>query len=119
MKRVFLIVLALFPMLFSYGQQVDLMRIETTKDLIIYYPQYSDIDLVCGQMPKKTDNNVLFCCEAAFTGELLKVFKHSNIAGHHVSGGVFHKGYRCRPNTGCFVYYQGNGNFYCIITSMS
>lgn len=110
-KRLFFIVFALFFMLISCGQQVELMHIESIEDLIIYYPNYSTIDLVCGQMPKKTDNNVLFCCEAAFTGELLKVFKHSNIAGHHVSGGVFHKGYRCRPNTGCFVYYQGQWKF--------
>lgn len=109
--RLFCIVFALLSMLSSYGQHGNLMRIETTKDLIIYYPQYSDIDLVCEEMPKKTDNNVLFCCEAAFTGELLKEFKHSNIAGHHVSGGIFYRGYRCRPNTGCFVYYQGQWKF--------
>ena len=102
---------ALFPILFSYGQQANLRCIETTKDLIIYYPQYSDIDLVCEKMPEKTDNNLLFCCEAAFTGELLKEFKHSNIAGHHVSGGIFYKGYRCKPNTGCFVFYQGQWKF--------
>ena len=111
MKRLFLIVLALFSILHSFGQQINLMRIETTKDLIIYYPQYSDIDLVCERMPEKTDNNVLFCCEAAFTGELLKEFKHSNIAGHHVSGGKFYRGYRCKPNTGCFVFYQNQWKF--------
>ena len=110
-KRLFFIVFALFSILFSYGQQANLMLIETTKDLIIYYPQYSDIDLVCERMPEKTDNNLLFCCEAAFTGEFLKEFKHSNIAGHHVSGGKFYRGYKCKPNTGCFVYYQGQWKF--------
>ena len=110
-KKLFFIVLAWFFMMNSYGQQADLMHIETTNDLIIYYPQYSDIDLACGQMPEKTDTNVIFCCEAAFTGELLKVFKHSNIAGHHVSGGKFYRGYSCKPNTGCFVFYQNKWKF--------
>ena len=87
------------------------MRIETTDDLTIYYPQYSNIDLACGQMPEKTDTSVIFCCEAAFTGELLKEFKHSNITGHHVSGGKFYRGYKCRPNTGCFVFYQNKWKF--------
>ena len=29
------------------------------------------IDLVYGQMPKAAQKDVEFCCEAAFTGELL------------------------------------------------
>ena len=65
------------------------MCIEITKNLIIYYPQYSNVDLACGQMPQKTDYDVLFCCKAEFTGDLLEEFKHSNIAGHHVSDGKF------------------------------
>lgn len=92
MKRLFLIIIGLLLIHSAYSQQenhAQLMRIETTSDLIIYYPQYSNIDLVCGQMPQKSESDVLFCCEAAFTGELLKEFKHSNIAGHHVSGGTF------------------------------
>lgn len=111
LKKIFFIVLAWFFIMNSYGQQADVMRIETTNDLTIYYPQYSDIDLACGKMPEKTDTNVLFCCEAAFTGELLKEFKHSNIAGHHVSGGKFYRGYKCKPNTGCFVFYQNQWKF--------
>ena len=111
LNKIYIVVLCLLFVESSYGQVNKLMHIETTNDLTIYYPQYSDIDLACGKMPEKTDTNVLFCCEAAFTGELLKVFKHSNIAGHHVSGGKFYKGYSCRPNTGCFVFYQGQWKF--------
>lgn len=111
MKVMFMVIIGLLFTGNSFSQQVDLMRIETTNDLIIYYPQYSNIDLACGKMPEKTDADVLFCCEAAFTGELLKVFKHSNIAGHHVSGGIFYRGYSCKPNTGCFVFYQNKWKF--------
>ena len=111
LNRIYIVVLCLLFVESSYGQLNKLMRIETTNDLIIYYPQYSDIDLACGQMPEKTDTNVVFCCEAAFTGQLLKEFKHSNIAGHHVSGGKFYRGYKCKPNTGCFVFYQNQWKF--------
>lgn len=114
MKRLFLIIIGLLLIRSAYSQQenhAQLMRIETTTDLIIYYPQYSNIDLACGQMPQKKDNDVLFCCEAAFTGELLKEFKHSNIAGHHVSGGMFYRGYKCKPNTGGFVFYNNQWKF--------
>ena len=54
--------------------------IETTANLNVYYPEYTKIDLVCGQMPKTTQKDVEFCCEAAFTGKLLNEFKHTNIA---------------------------------------
>lgn len=79
--------------------------------LVVYSPKYSRIDLVCGEMPSINDTSVLFCAEAAYTGELLNKFKHSNIAGDHVSGGVRYKGYPCRRNTGAFVFYNGNFKF--------
>lgn len=111
LNRIYIVVLCLLFIESSYGQINKLMYIETTNDLIIYYPQYSDIDLACGQMPEKKDTNVIFCCEAAFTGQLLTVFQHSNIAGHHVSGGKFYRGYSCKPNTGCFVFYKNQWKF--------
>lgn len=77
----------------------------------IYYPDFSRIDLVCGQMPKATDKTVEYCCEAAFTGELLNEFKHSNIADNHISGGKMLKGYSCRANTGAFVWGKGKWRF--------
>ena len=47
------------------------VSVETTTNLNVYYPEYAKIDLVCGQMPKAAQKDVEFCCEAAFTGELL------------------------------------------------
>ncbi|MBS5527375.1 MAG: hypothetical protein KHX42_04370 [Prevotella sp.] len=87
------------------------IEITESNELKIYYPQYGKIDLVCETMPSPNDNSVLMCCEAAFTGELLDDFKHSNIAGNHVSNGVFHKGYKCKANTGCFAYYADSGKW--------
>lgn len=80
-------------------------------NLIIYTPDYSKVDLVCGTMPSMSDGNVILCAEAAFTGELLKEFKHSNILGDHVCGGVRYKGTGCKRNTGAFIYYDGKWKF--------
>ena len=44
----------------------------TTTNPNVYYPEYTRIDLVCGQMPKAAQKDVESCCEAAFTGELLE-----------------------------------------------
>jgi hypothetical protein len=87
------------------------VTVETTTNLNVYYPEYTKIDLVCGQMPKAAQKDVEFCCEAAFTGELLNEFKHSNIADNHICDGVMKKGYRCRANTGGFVWGNGKWKF--------
>ena len=47
------------------------VTVEETANLNVYYPEYTRIDLVCGQIPKASQKDVEFCCEAAFTGELL------------------------------------------------
>ena len=71
------------------------VKVETTDNLVVFYLEFSKIDLVCGQMPKTTEKNVEFCCEAAFTGELLIDFKHLNIADNHICNGEMKRGYKC------------------------
>ena len=62
MKKVILII-ALLILAFK-GHAVI---VEKTANLNVYYPEYTRIDLVCGQMPKAAQKDVEFCCEAAFT----------------------------------------------------
>ncbi len=64
------------------------VTVEAMANLNIYYPEYSRIDMVCGQMPKAADKSVEFCCEAAFTGELLDVFKPCYIGDNQICNGV-------------------------------
>lgn len=93
------------------SNEINLVERRDTLGLIVLYPKYSTVDLVCGTMPSKTDESVILVAEAAFTGELLKEFKHINVAGDHVSAGERHKGFRCKRNTGSFVYYNGTWKF--------
>ena len=87
--------------------------VENHDSLTIYTPIYKRIDLVTETMPGKEEKYVILCFEAAFTGEKLDEFKHTNIAGHHVSGGVFYKGYKCGPNNGVFTWDAKTGwHFY-------
>lgn len=87
--------------------KVDTIEVDSTISLVAYYPQFSRIDLAVGEMPAKEDSAVVFCAAAAFTGTYLDEFKHTNIAGDHVSVGVRHEGYKCEVNTGTFAYYGG------------
>ena len=91
-------------------KKVLVERIDTLS-MIILYPSFDSIDLVCKDMPSQQDENVLLCAEGAYTGEFLETFRHENIAGDHVSVGVRYKGYPCEANTGAFVFYNGQWKF--------
>ena len=106
MKKLYSIMVLMFLQIKCFS-----VTIETTANLNVYYPEYTRIGLVCGQMPKAADKSVEFCCEAAFTGELLNEFKHFNIADNHICNGVMKKGYRCKANTGGFVWGKGKWKF--------
>lgn len=94
----------------SSQRQYDVKRIDTL-GLVVLYPHFNSIDLVCGLEPSKSDTSVILFAEAAYTGQCMQEFDHFNIAGDHVSSGIRYKGYPCQRNTGAFVYYNGNWQF--------
>ena len=117
MRNLFPILTSLFlSLVISSGKangQNSLVRIENHDSLTVYYPQFSRIDFVTEKMPAKSETDVIFVCAASFTGELLDEFKHSNIAGHHVSSGEFYQGYKCGPYNGVFTWSEKSGwHFY-------
>ena len=106
MRRLFVIVVLLAVWFEGYA-----VKVESTTNLKVYYPEYTRIDLVCEEMPKAAQKDVEFCCEAAFTGELLSEFKHMNIADNHICNGEMKRGYRCKANSGGFVWGKGKWKF--------
>lgn len=83
-----------------------------TNGLIILFPSYSNIDLRCGNIPQIHEKNIILFAEAAYTGAPLeKEFKHSKIAGDHVSHGTRYRGYKCKRNSGAFIFYSGKWKF--------
>lgn len=81
-------------------------KIDSTEHLYFYKPDSCNFDLVTGVRPDTLDENILFCAEAAFTGVIADTFYHGNIAGNHVSEGLFYKGYVCKANKGGFIFYK-------------
>ena len=69
------------------------MHVDSTELLTQYDITDCSLDLACGQMPDTTEENVLLCAAAAFTGKCLDYFEHTNILGPHVSGGKSYEGY--------------------------
>lgn len=97
--------IALLYLMMTFSVDMSATEVVRTEHLTFYYPQFKSIDLSLEQMPQAGCSKVDFCCEAAFTGQKLKTFSHTNVADNHVSGGKWHKGYSCRANTGAFVWY--------------
>lgn len=96
----------------SQGKKtMNTVKIESTSEVIAYYPGFSRIDLVCGTMPQQSQQEVVLCAEAAFTSRLLDEFSHTNIDGDHVSAGVRHEGAVCKDNSGAFTWANGKWNF--------
>ena len=85
-------------------------RIDTLGTIVLY-PKFSRVDLACGVMPSKQDSSVILMVAGSYTGKTKKVFEHSNIAGNHVSGGVWYKGYHCHRYTGSFFFYNNTWKF--------
>ncbi|MBR5198891.1 MAG: hypothetical protein IKW20_03580 [Bacteroidales bacterium] len=89
-----------------------LIKIDNSHEgLTVYYPKFKSIDLVCGTKSPMDDRKAILSCAAAFTGSRISEFRHSNIAGNHVSGGEYENGYKCDDNTGAFVWYGGKWQF--------
>lgn len=69
------------------------MIVDTTDQLIAYDITDCPLDLACGQMPDTTQEDVILCVAAAFTGKCLDAFEHTNILGPHISNGERYLGY--------------------------
>ena len=98
----------------SVHRESELVPVEVmdTCMLRIYYPNYSRIDLVCGEMPKKSEDSVILVCAAAYTVKCLDHFEHSNIIGNHVSGGKLYNGAPMKLEKGAKACYRGAFSFY-------
>lgn len=81
----------------------------STIGLNIYYPNFSHIDLICGEMPSQSNDSIIFMASAAYTREKLPTFSHSNIVGPHVSDGVFY--IPVEKPKGAFSYYDNSPHF--------
>lgn len=71
-------------------------------------PSTTLITMADSVIPEINDSAIALCVEAAFTGELLPEFKSTNVAGDYVIDGIFHKGYKCKANTGFLCTVNGH-----------
>lgn len=68
-----------------------------TDQLSVYDITDRPMQLACGTMPDAANQQIKLCVAAAFTGQCLDTFAHSNILGTHVVEGVPYEGYQETP----------------------
>lgn len=86
-------------------------QIDSTDNFYLYKPDTCIIDVVHQYRPDTLDNSIIFCAEAAFTGQIVDTFFYENIAGDWVSHGEYYHGYACEANCGGFILCK-NGNWH-------
>lgn len=69
------------------------MLVDTTQHLMVYDITHCRLDLACAQMPDTTNENIILCTAAAFTGQCVDYFEHTNILGSHISNASLYDGY--------------------------
>lgn len=67
------------------------MDIDTTFNLYVFKPHFSQVELEVGSMPSTDDESVIFCAAAAFTAALKDSFAHNNIVGAYVTHGQHYR----------------------------
>ena len=93
---------------YLYGENMD---IDTTEALFVFYPHYNAVRFVCSDRPDTDDENILFCCTAAFSRDYSIKIRNEKICGAHVVDGKFHEGYHSRLINGGFIYDSGKYRF--------
>lgn len=88
----------------------DNVRIDSLDNIIVYYPNFENLEMAYGSNVPNNDD-ILYCCGAAFTAECLKSFNHENIRCNHVNKGRFYHGSDEPICNGAFTFYDGQGHF--------
>ena len=65
--------------------------IYNTGTVYVFFPEYSDVELVCGKRPSKSDDSITWCSGAAFQHAVDLTFSHDNIEGDHAVNGELYK----------------------------
>lgn len=100
----------------SYDDRASILpkeetTIYQTDSLYIIFPQYSDVELVCGKRPKKSDKSITWCSGAAFQHELRLDFSQENVEGYHACSGEYYDSPYIHDECGAFVIYDGEYRF--------
>lgn len=91
-------------------EAADGTYIYETDNFYIYFPNYSEIELVFDERPTKRDTDIIFCAGALFHQERTLDFSHMNLVGDHTYGGEYFDGHE-HEDMSAFTYADGEITF--------
>ena len=82
-----------------------------TGTVYVIFPEYSGIELACGQRPSKSDEAITWCSGAAFQHDISLGFTHENIDGDHAVNGAYYESPYNKDSFAAFTFAEGKFAF--------
>ncbi len=82
-----------------------------TGTVYVFFPEYSDVDLVCGKRPSKSDKSITWCSGAAFQHTVSLGFTQENVEGDHAVNGTLYESPYNKDAFAAFTFADGNYHF--------
>ena len=89
----------------------DQTVIYNTGTVYVIFPEYSTIELACGDRPSKSDKSITWCSGAAFQHDIQLGFSHENIDGDHAVNGTLYLSPYNKDSFAAFTYANGSFSF--------
>jgi len=89
----------------------DQTVVYNTGTVYVIFPEYSGIELACGERPSKADKGITWCSGAAFQHDISLGFTHENIDGDHAVNGVLYESPYNKDSFAAFTFAEGAFSF--------
>ena len=85
--------------------------IYNTGIVYVFFPEYSDVDLVCKKRPSKSDDSIVWCSGAAFQHTVSLRFSQEDVEGDHAVKGTLYESPYNKEGFAAFTCVDGNYAF--------
>ncbi|WP_408071735.1 hypothetical protein [Butyrivibrio sp. JL13D10] len=85
--------------------------IYNTGTVYIFFPEYSEVDLVCKDRPSKSDESITWCSGAAFQHAVSLGFTQENVEGDHAVNGELYESPYNKDSFAAFTFADGKFSF--------
>lgn len=89
----------------------DQTVIYDTGTVYVFFPEYSEVNLVCEHRPSKADQSITWCSGAAFQHEISLGFTQENVEGDHAVRGTLYESPYNKSSFAAFVFADGRFSF--------
>lgn len=89
----------------------DKTTVYNTGTVYVFFPEYSNVELVCEHRPSKSDASITWCSGAAFQHTVSLSFSQENVEGDHAVNGVLYESPYNWASFAAFTYADGEFAF--------